>query len=93
MRIAGDIVPLPLQVSLAEGWTYVPCPYRDAVPLSEGVPSANYSSMDQFKFQSLFAQYYEGYGWFGNLLNVTPGEGYMLNKKVPSLNANFAVRA
>ena len=47
--------------------------------ISSGLPthSAGYVQGDSIKSIVKFAQFYDGYGWFGPLTTLSPGTGYM----------------
>jgi len=74
--VRGTPVSLPKQITLYTGWTWIPCPYQTTVALSAGVPTYSYAATNQVKSQTLFAEYYDGYGWFGTLSTMVPGAGY-----------------
>ena len=76
MRVHGTPTTLPKSITLNTGWTWLPCPYQAAVDLSVGAPVFSYSGGDQFKSQSTFSDYYDGFGWFGTLNTLQPGHGY-----------------
>jgi len=76
MRVNGTPTTLPKSITLASGWTWLPCPYQAAVDLSVGAPVFAYSGGAQFKSQSAFSEYYDGFGWFGTLTTLQPGRGY-----------------
>jgi hypothetical protein len=68
-----------------------PCPYQSVVPLSSGAPTFSYANGDQFKSQSSFSEFYEGYGWFGTLLELSPGAGYRV-RVVTGGSASFSIQ-
>jgi len=78
LTLTGTPVTLPLAITLAGGWNYVPCPYQSATDLSAGLPTVTYTADDLIKSQTVFSTYYDGFGWFGNLNQIAPGEGYKL---------------
>jgi len=76
LSVSGAPTALPMAVTLSTGWTWLPCPYQAALSLSAAAPSFAYTNGDQFKGQSHFSEYYDGYGWFGTLTTLEPGSGY-----------------
>ena len=72
-----------MAMTFSEGWNYCPCPYQTETALAQAFPTTGSSALswttsDLLKSQMSFSTYYEGYGWFGNLRNILPGEGYKL---------------
>jgi hypothetical protein len=53
-------------------------PYQTTVDLTASTPSFAYSQGDQYKSQVAFTEYYAGYGWFGTLTQLVPGNGYRI---------------
>ena len=79
VTISGTPVALPKTISLnGQGWTFLPCPYQTEASLLKLPTGVTYSMEDQIKSQFQFSTYYTGYGWFGSLKSIAPGEGYML---------------
>jgi len=74
--LAGTPVSLPKTTTLNSGWTWLPVPYLTSVSLTAGAPSFSYAQGDQFKSQTSFSEFYDGYGWFGTLATLQPGNGY-----------------
>jgi len=78
MSIFGTPVDLPLSTTLTGGWNYLGCPYKTQQPLSDSLPDLSYAENDMVKSQTVFTNYYPGYGWFGNLNTLDPGFGYKM---------------
>jgi len=78
ISVTGTPVALPKTLTINEGWSWIPSPYQTAVSLSDGIPSYNYVQGDHIKSQMQFSEFYSGYGWFGSLSMLNPGEGYKL---------------
>ena len=79
LTITGAPTTLPKQISLEAGWNYVPCPHQQSKALIAGaLPSITYTQEDLIKSQLTFATYYTGYGWFGQLSTLDPGQGYKM---------------
>ena len=78
LTFSGTPTPLPKTVMFLEGWNYMPCPFQTTTGLDIGQPSLAYTQDDQIKSQTVFATYYDGYGWFGNLNELYPGAGYKM---------------
>lgn len=64
--------------NLAAGWNWVAYTPQVAMSPSEALASLSPTHLDYVKNQTQSATYYEGYGWFGTLELMQPGEGYML---------------
>jgi len=92
LTFSGTPTTLPKSVSLNTGWTYLPCPYQTSVGVSDGVPTGvDFNLNDMFKSQFSFTSYYPGYGWFGSLAAMDPGEGYNLQVTGTGGTAVFGV--
>jgi len=76
--VTGTPVILPMVVTLSAGWTFLPCPYQTSVSISDGGPVFEYSAGAEFKSQTSFTEYYDGFGWFGTLTTLEPGLGYKI---------------
>jgi len=76
VTVTGTPTALPKTITLDRGWTFVPCPHQTEVDLNAGKPTFAFSAKDQFKSQMEFAEYYDGYGFYGTLTKLTPGLGY-----------------
>ena len=79
LSVTGTPTALPKRVTLNAGWTWLPCPYQASLPLQIAAPTFAYGDGDQFKSQSQFTQYYAGYGFFGTLVSLEPGQGYKVH--------------
>jgi len=78
LHTSGLPVILPKVIELSDGWTWIPCPYPTSVVVAVGLPSVTYEQGDSVKSQREFAEFYSGYGWFGSLSMLDPGQGYRL---------------
>ena len=59
LRVHGTATPLPLNVVLSTGWSWLPCPYQTSEPLATGAPTFSYAQSDQYRSQAAFSEYYE----------------------------------
>ena len=75
---SGEAVSLPLTVTFTSGWNYVPCPYQVSTALAQAFGSLALATADTLKSQMQFTTYYDGFGWFGQLAGLVPGEGYKM---------------
>jgi hypothetical protein len=67
-------------INYGSGWNWIG--YLPHVSLSVNQALANISNAvtgDLIKSQNGYSQYLEGYGWFGSMLFMNPGSGFMLN--------------
>uniref|UniRef100_A0A7S3ANW4 Uncharacterized protein n=1 Tax=Haptolina ericina TaxID=156174 RepID=A0A7S3ANW4_9EUKA len=80
--VSGTPVALPKSVTFNSGWNFLPCPYQTSRPLVDSVPTFTYTTGSQLKSQMEFAEYYEGFGFYGTLTNLQPGLGYKLKVSV-----------
>ncbi|MFZ5940839.1 MAG: M6 family metalloprotease domain-containing protein [Bacteroidota bacterium] len=79
MNLTGLAVqPEANPISLVAGWNWVA--YSPQVSLAPGTALASMTpaNLDYVKNQTRSTTYYTGYGWFGTLSLMNPGEGYMM---------------
>lgn len=77
-EVTGTLAQLPMQITLSSGWNYVGCPYIKAERLVNGLPEMTFNQNDMIKSQRIFSNYYDGFGWFGNLKTIEPSLGYKM---------------
>ena len=71
-------------ITLKQGWNWIG--YVENVALEHNTALANMttaSENDFLKSYLNFATYYEGYGWWGELETMEPGQGYMIKVANP----------
>uniref|UniRef100_A0A7S3AI73 Uncharacterized protein n=1 Tax=Haptolina ericina TaxID=156174 RepID=A0A7S3AI73_9EUKA len=79
LTFAGDTVELPKPFSFVPGWNYIPCVYQAPATLERAFETlTTLDTTDTLKSQMQFTTYYSGFGWFGQLSTLVPGEGYKL---------------
>jgi len=84
--IRGQPVALPKQVVLTSGWNAIAYPFLESTPLAQmdmtGLPTplsgGGFSTGDLIKSQFDHSMFYSGWGWYGTLKTLRPGEGYRL---------------
>ena len=59
------------------GWNWIGYPIDKETTLSDAFSNLNVYTGDQLKFQSDISTYYDGFGWYGDIQTLTPGQGYM----------------
>ena len=81
LSVIGMPATFPKTVTLTSGWSWLPMPYPSALSLASGGPSPlnAFAAGDQFKSQAQFSEFYDGYGWYGTLAQLNPGQGYKIN--------------
>ena len=70
--------PANTAVEVSAGWNWIGYPAQRSVPLSDALSTLNIQDLDYIKDQVNSSTYYEGYGWFGDLVSIEPFGGYML---------------
>lgn len=71
--------PATTPISHGSGWNWIGYLPHVSISVSQALANiANPATGDIVKSQSGYAQYLAGYGWFGSLLFMEPGQGYML---------------
>ena len=64
-------------ITVVPGWNYIGYVSDYEMDLNEALMGLEPSDGDMIKSQYAYANYYEGYGWFGSLNYMEPGKGYM----------------
>lgn len=64
-------------IELYPGWTWISYPGTDTLDFATVFDSFTPMTGDYIKSQMGYAEYYEGYGWFGSLTTFIPYKGYM----------------
>jgi len=81
---AGNTVDLSTtEIPLVGGWNWIGYLPQSSMPISDALGSLTLTQLDYIKSQTSTATYYNGFGWFGSLLTMDPGEGYMLKLANP----------
>ena len=65
-----------MPLTLPGEWTWLSYPLQSPAAVADAL-QYNAQQGDQIKSQQAFAEYYEGYGWFGTT-TLEPGQGYKL---------------
>ena len=68
-------------ISISSGWNWISYLPQESMDINTAFASLSSSSSagDYIKSQDGFADYYEGFGWYGILDTMNPTEGYMLD--------------
>ena len=61
----------------ANGWTWIGYPVAYDMDINAALDGLASLEGDVLKSQEGYAEFYEGYGWFGSLASFLPGRGYM----------------
>jgi hypothetical protein len=70
--------PTATPIDLSIGWNWVS--YLSGVPMDINQALASIGSdADFIKNQTQFASYVDGFGWFGTLMTMNPGDGFMVH--------------
>ena len=64
-------------LELYPGWTWISYPSTDSLDFVTVFDSFTPMTGDYIKSQMGYAEFYEGYGWFGSLTNFMPCKGFM----------------
>lgn len=86
LSLTGNVVdPTATPISLASGWNWVGYLPQTSLPINEALASISFTELDYIKDQTESAIYYDETGWFGNLTELNPGHGYMMNIASPGV--------
>ena len=69
--------PTALSFLLQPGWNWIASPVAESTSINEALAPFEPQDGDIIKSYHQFAVFIEGYGWFGPLTTLKPGEGYM----------------
>ena len=77
----GQINAAECGITIKQGWNWIAYPLNQ--PMDVNVALSNYASTEEdvLKGRNGFTTYIDGYGWWGTLNTLTPGEGYRYNAK------------
>ncbi|MBQ6771871.1 MAG: leucine-rich repeat domain-containing protein [Bacteroidales bacterium] len=64
-------------ITIGTGWNWIGFPSQQALVLGEALSDFTAANNDMFKGRNGYATYLEGFGWFGSLNILEPGQGYM----------------
>ena len=78
LLLQGDEADPCTPIVLNTGWNWVGYPLHSALTVADALESINPVENDIIKSQFETATFYEGYGWFGELTQLEPGEGFMI---------------
>lgn len=79
------VTPVPYRriIPLQQGWNWIGYPLDTSLPVDTVLATLNIDHLDYLKDQVSSTTFYEGYGWFGTMKNLVPGNGYMFKKQTP----------
>ena len=83
--IQGVPAPTSAPIDIVSGWNWIAFTPQSAMIPSDALASLSPANLDYIKNQTQSATYYNGYGWFGTLTQMMPGEGYMMRMTSPDL--------
>jgi surface protein len=79
MQYEGQPVdPSATPIPINSGWNWIGYLPQGTTSTESGLASINPIANDYIKNQTLSATFYDGYGWFGELINIEPLDGFML---------------
>lgn len=64
-------------ISITNGWNHIGFISATQLSVGEALADLTPSQGDVVKNQKAYANYYQGYGWYGSLNTIKPGEGLM----------------
>ena len=78
VTMTGDAaMPSQHPITLGQGWTWIGYVPSTAMSVNAAMANVNAVAGDKVKSQQGYADYYEGYGWYGSLNTIEPGMGLM----------------
>ena len=84
-----------LDIPIVDGWNWISYPLSVQKPLMDALSSLNPTENDIIKSQHQFAVYSNLQGWIGSLINMQPGNAYILYSQtdgVLNYSTNIATR-
>ncbi len=64
-------------ITLANGWNWIGYPMDETLDIATALGGFQPMANDMIKGRNSYTTYVEGYGWWGTLNALTPGNGYM----------------
>ncbi len=64
-------------ITINEGWNWIGYPLSYEMNTADALSSLTAETDDVIKNRLGFSAYYEGYGWYGDVETMEPGQGYM----------------
>ena len=64
-------------ITIEKGWNFIGYVNYQNLDVNEALANMPASEGDIIKSQYAYANYYEGFGWYGSLNTMEPGKGYM----------------
>jgi len=83
INFAGTPVDISNSIDLVTGWNWIGFLPQNELDINSALSSLSLTELDYIKNQINSATYFMGYGWFGYLTELVPGEGYMIRLANP----------
>ena len=78
VTMTGSVaVPSQHPITLSQGWTWIGYVPSTSMSVDAAMAGVDAVQGDKLKSQQGYADFYEGYGWFGSLGTIEPGMGLM----------------
>ncbi len=85
VHLGALIDPASVNIPISAGWNWIGYLPQQALTVNEALASLTPLNGDIIKSQSAFAQYVAGFGWLGNLVYMSPPNGYLLKMAQPGV--------
>ena len=69
--------PAEVGITIRHGWNWIGFPCAEAMSVAEALSGFQAEDGDILKSSGASTDYYEGFGWYGELETMEPGEGFM----------------
>ena len=73
----GKATPSSHPITVAPGWNWIGYVSNTSNSIDNALSSLTSNEDDIIQSRNAFSSYFPGYGWYGDLENMTPGQGYM----------------
>ena len=73
----GKATPSSHPITVAPGWNWIGYVPNTSNSIDNALSSLTSNEDDIIQSRNAFSSYFPGYGWYGDLENMTPGQGYM----------------
>ncbi|MCR5037047.1 MAG: T9SS type A sorting domain-containing protein, partial [Bacteroidales bacterium] len=73
----GKAMPSSHPITVAPGWNWIGYVSNTSNSIDNALSSLTSNEDDIIQSRNAFSSYFPGYGWYGDLENMTPGQGYM----------------
>ena len=76
--------PAEVGITIHHGWNWIGFPCAEAMSVADALAGFQAEDGDILKSSEASTDYYEGFGWYGELETMEPGQGFMYYSNSPA---------